>query len=87
VLPVLQFAIGPLSRLCESYYRCSAGQLPAVLTRYQSMAQWKSLRYSNAKAKALLGWQPQIAFAEGLQQTLVWLRRRDVIATMSEASA
>ena len=48
-------AIGPLSGLSEWYHRKSGGQLPAILTRYKSQAQWKPLRHSNARAKALLG--------------------------------
>jgi nucleoside-diphosphate-sugar epimerase len=74
VLPVAGVAIGPLSRLFEWYSQRSGGQLPAVLTRYKSMAQWKPLRYSNAKAKALLRWSPRVNFADGLQQTFAWLR-------------
>jgi nucleoside-diphosphate-sugar epimerase len=74
VLPIAAGAIGPLSRLCEWYHRRSGGQLPAYMTPYKSMAQWKPLRYSNAKAKHLLGWRPRVSFAEGLEQTFAWLR-------------
>jgi nucleoside-diphosphate-sugar epimerase len=70
VLPVPRWAIVPLARLCEGYHRWSAGQLPAVLTPYKSLAQWKPLRYVNAKAKARLGWRPETSLAEGLGQTL-----------------
>jgi nucleoside-diphosphate-sugar epimerase len=76
VVPVCHWAIDPLSRLCEWYYVWSGGQLPLVLTRYRSRAQWKPLRYSNAKAKSRLGWQPQIGFSEGLGQTFAWLRQQ-----------
>jgi nucleoside-diphosphate-sugar epimerase len=69
-------AIGPLSGLCEWYHRRSRGQLPAVLTRYKSSAQWKPLRYSNARAKQALGWKAETSFADGLQQTLTWLREK-----------
>jgi nucleoside-diphosphate-sugar epimerase len=75
VLPVWHSAINPLSRLCEWYARWSDGQLPAILTRYKSLAQWKPLQYSSAKAKTRLGWQPQVTFAEGLEQTFAWLRQ------------
>jgi nucleoside-diphosphate-sugar epimerase len=72
VLAVPQGAILPLSRLCEWYHRRSNGQLPAIITPYKSEAIWKPLRYSNAKAKALLGWKPAVCFAEGLEKTIAW---------------
>ena len=71
---VPHFAIGPLSGLCEWYHQRSRGQLPAVLTRYKSAAQWKPLRYSNARAKEALGWKAETSFSQGLSQTLAWLR-------------
>lgn len=75
-LTVPGWAVSPLSDLCEWYHRWSHGQLPAVLTRYKSWAVWRPFRYSNAKAKAQLGWRPETDFAEGLKQTFTWLRQR-----------
>jgi nucleoside-diphosphate-sugar epimerase len=46
------------------------------MTPYKSIAQWKPLKYSNAKAKDLLGWRPRVGFAEGLEQTFTWLREQ-----------
>jgi nucleoside-diphosphate-sugar epimerase len=69
-------AVGLLSGLCEWYHGWSGGQLPAVLTRYKSAALWKPLRYSNAKAKAVLGWAPETDFAAGLRDTFAWLRQQ-----------
>jgi nucleoside-diphosphate-sugar epimerase len=46
------------------------GRIPPVLTRYKSSAIWKPLRYSNAKAKNKLNWQPKISIEEGLQRTI-----------------
>jgi nucleoside-diphosphate-sugar epimerase len=62
--------IGPLSAVYEGYSHWSEGQLPPVLTRYRSDAIWKPLRYSNAKARRLLNWQPQVTTAEALQRTI-----------------
>jgi nucleoside-diphosphate-sugar epimerase len=73
-------AIGPLSRLCEWYHEASRGQLPAVLTPYKSDAQWKPLRYSNAKAKRHLGWSPEVGLDEGLKRTFSWLSRGDILS-------
>jgi nucleoside-diphosphate-sugar epimerase len=75
-LPVPHWAIGPLSRFCEWYHAFSHGQLPAVLTPYKSAAHWKPLRYSNARAKTTLGWQPLVSFAEGLQRTFDCLKEQ-----------
>jgi len=58
VIPVPHWAIGPLSRLNVWYHQWSSGQLPAVLTPRKSQAFWKRLQYSNAKATAVLGWNP-----------------------------
>ena len=74
VVPVPRLAIGPLSGFLEWYHKWSEGQLPAVLTRYKSAAHWKRLNYSNAKAKARLGWVPQVGFGEGLRCTFESLR-------------
>lgn len=66
----------PVSRFCEWYHRYSNGQLPAVLTPYKSAAMWKRLKYSNSKAKRLLGWKPQVPFQTGLERTLsVWSKQ------------
>ena len=64
------WAVQLLSRTCEWYHHWSEGQLPAVLTPYKSAAMWGPVAYSNAKAKAELGWQPEVDFAAGLEQTL-----------------
>ena len=71
---VPRLAVRPLSRLCVWYHDRSMGQLPAVLTPYKSDALWKPLQYSNAKAKAGLGWTPEVSLEEGLQRTFAWLR-------------
>lgn len=70
VIGVPGWAIGPLSGLCQWYHRWSNGQLPEVLTRYKSAAQWKPLTYRNAKAKAGLGWRPEVTFEAGLREAL-----------------
>jgi nucleoside-diphosphate-sugar epimerase len=69
-IPIPGWGIAPLSRLCQWYHHWSRGQLPDVLTPYKSASLWKPLRYSNAKAKSVLGWRPGVAFADGLRQTL-----------------
>lgn len=67
-------AIQPLSRLCVWYHKKSGGQLPAILTPYKSDALWKPLRYSNSKAKRILGWSMKFRLEEGLRRTFAWFR-------------
>jgi nucleoside-diphosphate-sugar epimerase len=62
-----------LSRACEWYHTKSRGQLPAVLTRYRSRAMWTPVRYSNARAKSVLGWRPARSLADGLRESFEWL--------------
>jgi nucleoside-diphosphate-sugar epimerase len=62
--------IGPLSGLYEWYHWYSQGQVPGVITRYRSAALWKPLRYSNAKARRLLGWRPAVSFDEAFERSL-----------------
>lgn len=62
--------ITPLAALYGWYADWSQGQLPAVLTSYKAGSMWKPLRYSNAKAKELLQWCPQVSIEEGFRRTL-----------------
>lgn len=43
-------------------------KLPEFLALHRQKAQWKNLRYSNDKAKRLLGWSPKISIEEGVAQ-------------------
>jgi nucleoside-diphosphate-sugar epimerase len=73
IMPVPQWAVANLARLCEWYGKRCPGMLPAVLTHYNMMALWKPLRYTNAKAKRILGWQASVGFRDGLERTLASL--------------
>ena len=55
-----------LCRLWEGYSDWSEGQLPPVYNRLAWHAFWKKTRYSNAKAKRLLGWTPRVSTEQGL---------------------
>jgi nucleoside-diphosphate-sugar epimerase len=54
----------------ERLSRWSKGELPAVFTPREWSATWKRTHYSNAKAKALLGWSPAVPTEEGLRRFL-----------------
>jgi nucleoside-diphosphate-sugar epimerase len=56
-----------LCALWEKYSYLSEGQLPPVFTRKRWHVEWKKTIYSNAKAKAQLGWRPTIAMTDGLE--------------------
>jgi nucleoside-diphosphate-sugar epimerase len=62
--------VEPLCALYEKYHHFSSGQLPGVLTRYKAASMWRSLMYSNAKAKAGLGWNSKIGMKEALWRSL-----------------
>jgi nucleoside-diphosphate-sugar epimerase len=56
-----------LCSLWEWYSNWSKGQLPPVYNRKMWHASWKKTRYSNAKLKSRLGWQPSVPTSEGLR--------------------
>ena len=53
--------------LWEKYSKWSEGQLPPVFNRRACAVYWKGNRYSNTKAKELLGWRPRVTMKEGLR--------------------
>jgi nucleoside-diphosphate-sugar epimerase len=55
-----------LCGLWENYSSWSKGQLPPVYNRRAWHAFWKPARYSNEKAKAVLGWVPMVPTARAL---------------------
>ena len=56
--------------MAERYVQRTGGMFPPALTRYKASAIWKPLRYSNQRAKELLGWHPTVGFASGIDRTL-----------------
>lgn len=68
---VPSLAIGPLSSLYDWYHRWSQGQVPGAITRYKSANQWRRLKYTNAKAKQRLEWQPAVSFEEALKRSVI----------------
>jgi nucleoside-diphosphate-sugar epimerase len=57
-----------LCYLWEWYSRWSEGQLPPSYNRRDWHAVWKNTRYSNAKLKKVLGWEPKVSTAEGMRR-------------------
>jgi nucleoside-diphosphate-sugar epimerase len=50
----------------EAYSRWSEGQLPPIYNRRAWHTFWKNTRFSNQKAKAMLGWTPRVSTADAL---------------------
>ena len=55
-----------LNALWEKYSIWSEGQLPPVFNRRSCEVYWKRVKYSNRKAKELLGWQPKVPMKDAL---------------------
>lgn len=70
VIGVPQFAIGWLARMNETYSNWTESQIPEVLTRHRVQAMWKSLRYSNERARRLLNWTPAVDLNMAFDRTL-----------------
>lgn len=60
----------------EKYSMCSHGQLPPVFNRKACKAYYQGQLFSNKKAKALLGWKPQVSMAEALDKFCAFARER-----------
>lgn len=60
--------------LWEKYSKWSEGQLPPVFNRRSCAVYWKGNRYSNNKAKELLGWHPRVPMNEGLERFFAYVR-------------
>jgi nucleoside-diphosphate-sugar epimerase len=80
-IPVPRIASYVLCALWEEYSAWSGGQLPPVFNRRAWHAYWKGSRYTNAKAKRLLGWKPRVSTAEGLGRYFEYCRAQDDYAT------
>ncbi len=60
--------------LWEKYSKWSEGQLPPVFNRRACSVYWKGNKYSNSKAKELLGWKPRVTMNEGLERFFAYMR-------------
>lgn len=58
----------------EKYSKWSEGQLPPVFNRRGCAISWKGNKYSNQKAKDLLGWNPRVPMDEALRRFFVYMR-------------
>ncbi len=54
--------------LWERYSKWSQRQLPPVFNRNMCSTYWKGNRYSNAKLKNVLGWEPRVNFQDAVER-------------------
>lgn len=59
----------------EWYSKWSEGQLPPAYNRRKCRTYWKGNKYSNSKAKRILGWQPKIGMKEALDKYFAYIRK------------
>jgi len=64
-------------RLLRAITRLS---LPPLLSRQAVQVMGRDQDFSNRKARELLGWEPRVDYATGLEQTLSWLREEHLPA-------
>lgn len=65
-IPVLYWLWYSFNAVWEKYSKWSEGQLPPVFNRRTCEVYWKRVKYSNKKAKELLGWQPKVPMNDAL---------------------
>lgn len=67
-----------LSKVVEKCHERTHGQIPAVLTSYESRAMWKGHHFDNQSIKRL-GWKQIMSTDDGLRETFASLRGVDHI--------
>lgn len=70
-VPVPFAVLQGIARLNVWYSDRTQGHLPAVFTPYKVDAMWKGHRFTNARLKRELGWQPRFPMAEALDRSFV----------------
>jgi nucleoside-diphosphate-sugar epimerase len=77
------FALG-IAFALESGYRVARRatglRTRPLLSRQAVHVMGKDQMFSNAKARAALGWEPRVGYATGLQRTVEWLREERGLA-------
>lgn len=68
-IPLPRIALGPTARLNAWVHRRTQGQIPVVFSEYDARTIWKNLKFSNERAKSLLGWIPEIPMKAALEAT------------------
>jgi nucleoside-diphosphate-sugar epimerase len=72
-LPVPWFVLGGGGKVIDLVNRYALGgraKLPEIMSYPRQQARWRPLRFSNAKAKELLGWTPAVSFRDAIEKTV-----------------
>jgi nucleoside-diphosphate-sugar epimerase len=77
-IPVPYLAWLGFCTVWERYSKWSEGQLPPVFNSRGCAVYWKGNRYSNRKAKELLGWHPRVPIKEALERYLSYMREVEI---------
>lgn len=64
----------PVAAALELCWLVTGARGAPPLTRYRVRTATKDLHFSNARARALLGWSPAVPLDEGLRRTVAWWR-------------
>jgi len=62
-----------LSQVIKNYHDRTHGQIPAVLTPYETSAMWKGYRFDNQSIKKL-GWKQIVTTEQAMRETFTYLR-------------
>jgi nucleoside-diphosphate-sugar epimerase len=60
------------SVLLEAHGRLTGRQRPPLITRYAAWLMGRDLRYSSARARQRLGWQPRSTYRESIERAVRW---------------
>jgi nucleoside-diphosphate-sugar epimerase len=63
--------------LLELQDRLLGRSLPPRVTRYGAWLLGRRLEYSTDKARARLGWEPEISYRDSIERTIRWFRDRE----------
>lgn len=82
--PSVPFALAWLIGGYEELKAALKGQKP-MINREVVKFLHSSSSFSNQKARALLGWEPKVGFAEGMRRTEAWLRAEGYLTSSKVA--
>lgn len=75
-VPIPLPALRLLARANAWYSARTRGHLPPVLTPYKVDSLWRPQRFSNRRARQVLGWHPRVSMTEALDRTFAALAAR-----------
>jgi ornithine--oxo-acid transaminase len=68
-----------LERSYRTVRRATHLQAPALLSRQAVQIMGIDQDFSNRKAREVLGWEPRVDYAEGMETTVAWLRDEHLV--------